>query len=240
MLNETASFEQAQADLNDLVDYACLRFHAEKVIIVGHSYGTMLGSRYAIDYPDKVAAYIGVGQVVSIESDIYSYEDALHKATALGDDTEEMEVAYQAYLKEKSLTNMLNLRKHTAKYHVAEKASNTIWAGISSPYMGVDDVRWFLKQMQLESFISLNKKLFDYIMETDVRDYGLEYQMPVGFITGADDWTTPGKYAKEYCESIQAPQKQITFMEGCGHAPQYDAPSEFCITLKEMLSEYVK
>lgn len=124
--NETASFEQAQADLNELVDYACNRFHTEKVMIVGHSYGTMLGSQYVLNHPEKVSTYIGVGQVVTIESDIYSYEDALEKALAIGDDTSEMKTAYQKYMDEKSLINMMNLRNYTGKYHVAEKSANTI------------------------------------------------------------------------------------------------------------------
>jgi len=236
--NETASFEQAQADLNDLVDYACERFRIEKVIIVGHSYGTMLGSQYAINHPDRVSAYIGVGQVVTIESDIYSYENALKKAKALGDDTREMEAAYLKYMEDKSLINMMNLRNHTSKYHVAEKSANTVWDGIVSPYMGVDDVRWFFKQAgDFEEYVSLNTQLFDYIMETDVRGYGLEYSMPVGFITGSDDWTTPGKYAQEYYQIIRAPKKQFALVEGCGHSPQYDSSEEFCNLLKGMLEE---
>lgn len=239
--NETASFEQAQADLNALVDYACTRFHVEKVIVVGHSYGTMLGSQYVLNYPKKVSAYIGVGQVVTMESDIYSYEDALKKATALGDNTQEMEAAYQKYIEDRSLINMMNLRNYTSNYHVAEKSANTIWEGITSPYMGVDDVRWFLLQAgNLEEYISLNGQLFDYIKEADVRDYGLEYQVPVGFITGSDDWTTPSKYAEDYYNIINAPKKHFFLAEGCGHAPQYDSPEEFCSILKSMLEEYVK
>ena len=239
--NETASFEQAQADLNALVDYACTRFNVEKVIIVGHSYGTMLGSQYVLNYPEKVSAYIGVGQMVTIESDIYSYEDALQRAIAIGDDTQAMEAAYQKYIEDSSLINMMNLRNYTSNYHVAEKTANTIWEGITSPYMGIEDVRWFLLQAgNLEKYISINGQLFDYIMETDVRDYGLEYQVPVGFITGSDDWTTPSKYAEDYYNIISAPQKQISLVEGCGHAPQYDSPKEFCSILKSMLAEITK
>lgn len=239
--NETVSFTQAQNDLDALVDYACARFDVEKVIIIGHSYGTMLGSQYVLNYPQKVSAYIGVGQVVSVESDIYSYEDALEKAVLAGDDTQEMEAAYQKYIEDSSLINMMNLRNYTSKYHVTEKSANTIWEGITSPYMGIDDVRWFLFQNgKLEEYISLNEQLFDYIMEADVRDYGLEYQVPVGFITGSDDWTTPSKYAQDYYNLIEAPQKQFFLVEGCGHAPQYDSPEEFCDILKSMLAEYRK
>ena len=100
----------------------------------------------------------------------------------------------------------------------------------------MDDVRWFLKQLgNFEDYAALNKPLFDYIMETDVRDYGLEYQVPVGFITGSDDWTTPGKYVEDYYNIILAPKKQFALMEGCGHLPQYDSPEEFCQILKGML-----
>lgn len=236
--NQTASFEQAQADLNELVDYARDRFNTEKVIIVGHSYGTMLGSRYALNYPDKVLAYIGVGQVVTIESDIYSYEDALEKAIANGDDTSAMETAYKDYVDNKTLVSMMDLRNQTSSYHVAEKSANTIWAGIASPYMGIDDLRWFLKQAgNLDKYVELNRQLFDYIMDVDVRDYGLEYQVPVGFISGSEDWTTPVKYSEDYYNLITAPEKQFGIVDGCGHSPHYDAPEEFCNVLKSMLNK---
>lgn len=238
--NKTATFEQAQADLDELIDYVCDRFGTDRVILIGHSYGTMLGSRYTLDHPEKVSAYIGVGQVVSFESELYSYRDALEKARSLGDDTSELEAAYEAYVKDINLTSMMNLRSKASKYHIAEKAANTIWTGIASPYMGIDDIRWFLKQTgSLEDYFALNKQLFDYVMAADVRDYGTEYQVPVGFISGACDWTTPVKYSQDYCDRIVAPQKQIHLLDGCGHAPQYDSPEEFCEIVKAMLKDYL-
>ncbi len=238
--NDTASFEQAQTDLNDLVDYACNRFNTEKVIIIGHSYGSMLGSQYVLNHPEKISAYIGVGQAITMESDLYIYKNALEKAILLGDDTQEMEDAYQKYIEDKSLINAMNLRNYTVKYHVPQKTSNPIWFGITSPYMGFDDVRWFLKQSgDFEKYVALNKQLFDYIMEIDIREYGLEYQVPVGFITGSDDWTTPSIYAEDYYNTISAPEKQLSLVDGCGHSPQYDSPEEFCSILKNMLDELI-
>lgn len=239
--NETVSFEQAQSDLDALVDYACERFGTEKVIIVGHSYGTMLGSRYVLNHPEKVSAYIGVGQLVTMKSEFYSYEDALAKATAAGDDTSAMEAAYEKLVEDQSLTNMMDLRKLVNKYHVAEKEANTILQALVSPYMGVDDVRWFLLQAgDFNEYIKLNQGLMDYMMVTDVRDYGLAYRVPVGFISGSDDWTTPVKYSEDYCNSISAPQKKFALLEGCGHSPQYGEPEEFSDILHSMLNEFGK
>lgn len=134
--------------------------HNCMLIIVGHSYGTMLGSKYTLTHPDKVAAYIGVGQFVDIESDIYSYEDALDKAKAKGDDTTTLEEAYRKYSQDMTLTNMMNLRAVVSKYHHAEKEANTIWLGIASPYMGINDLRWFFKQMgDFGEYVELNQQL---------------------------------------------------------------------------------
>ena len=134
--NETATFAQAQADLDALVDAVCERFHQEKVILVGHSYGTMVGSKYAIDHPDKVAAYIGVGQMGAGGSDIYAYEDALSLAAERGDDTEAMVAAFEKYQEEQNLENMLALRSYVSPYHTPDKESNYIWTALTSPFLG--------------------------------------------------------------------------------------------------------
>lgn len=238
--NETATFSQAVQDLDGLVDYLCERFHKDSVILVGHSYGSMLGSRYALAHPEKVCAYIGVGQMVTMESDLYSYGDALQIAKDRQEDTTEMERAYEAFLQERSLQNMLALRKYTGPYHKAEKSGNTIWTGIASPYMNLQDLRWFLKPiLNTDAFITLNRALMNCIMDTDVRDFGQTFRMPVGFISGSCDWTTPVKYARDYADWIQSPQTQFYVMDGCGHAPQYDDPVEFTTALKDMLEQYL-
>ena len=52
--NDTLSFDAQLADLDALVDYLRDRFDKDKVIIMGHSYGTMLGSRYVLAHPEKI------------------------------------------------------------------------------------------------------------------------------------------------------------------------------------------
>ena len=240
--NQTASFEQAQVDLDELVNYVLARFNKEKVILVGHSYGSALGSRYTLSHPDKVAAYIGIGQAVAIsESEIYSYQDALEKAKAQGDDTTEMEAAYRAFSENMTLSTLMRLREHTLPYHPVENEANRIWHGVISPYMWLNDVRWFFKQVGgLEKYTALNQQLFDFTVTSDVREFGLEYQVPVGFISGAEDWITPVKYTEDYYHMISAPKKDFVLIEGLGHAPNYDSPKEFCHELDIMLDELLK
>lgn len=239
--NKTATFEQAQVDLDELVDYVLERFDKEKLILVGHSYGSALGSRYTLSHPDKVEAYVGIGQAVAIsESEIYSYEDALKKAQAQGHDTNEMEAAYGGFLEDMTLATLMDLREQTLPYHSVGKEANMIWHGIISPYMWVDDVRWFFKQVtSLEKYMALNRQLFDFTVDAYVRDFGLEYEVPVGFISGSEDWITPVKYTEDYYNSISAPKKYFVLLDGLGHAPNFDSPEDFCHELDTMLDSFL-
>lgn len=234
--NDTVTFEQAQADLNALVDYVCDRFQQENVILVGHSYGTMVGSKYAIEHPDKVAAYVGVGQMGAGGSDIYAYEDALSIAREKGDDTAAMIAAFEKYQADATLENMLALRNYVSPYHVPEKENNYIMTALTSPYLGVYDVFWFGKQLgNLSDFVALNSQLFDYISTEDVYAYGTEYQIPVGFISGSCDWITPVKYTEDYFHTITAPKKEMQLIDGWGHTVPQESPKEFADTLMQVL-----
>lgn len=51
------------ADLDELVDAVRKRLGKDKVAIYGHSWGSALGVLYAARFPEKVAAYVGTGQI---------------------------------------------------------------------------------------------------------------------------------------------------------------------------------
>ena len=55
--------EQVLSDLDELVDAVCARLGKTKVAIFGHSWGSALGVLYAARFPEKVAAYVGSGQI---------------------------------------------------------------------------------------------------------------------------------------------------------------------------------
>ena len=77
--------EQFIADLDELVDAVCERLGKSKVAIFGHSWGSVLGVLYAARFPEKVAAYVGSGQIgdwAAAESG--SYEWALAEAQRRG------------------------------------------------------------------------------------------------------------------------------------------------------------
>jgi len=237
--NETATFAQAQKDLGALVTYACERFNQDKVIIMGHSYGTILGSEYVLSHPEKVSAYIGIGQFASIEKgDKTAYEDALVIAAEKGDNTAEMTAAYEAYEKDRSVEKLTGFRKFIAPYYKAPRGKNTIMAGLTSPDANLIDFKWQIKPMFfMKEYIDINKQLLDCTFKANLFEGNLSYKMPVAFISGSCDFATPVKCTQEYMDVITAPKKEMYVLEGCSHGPQFDAPEEFAETIKKSLSE---
>ena len=75
------TIEQFIADLDELVEAVCKRVGQNKVTIFGHSWGSALGVLYAARFPEKVAAYIGSGQIGDWQaSEALSYAFALAEA----------------------------------------------------------------------------------------------------------------------------------------------------------------
>ncbi|MCR5726733.1 MAG: alpha/beta hydrolase [Lachnospiraceae bacterium] len=243
--NSTVSFDQAEEDLDALVDYACNTYGQNKVIIMGHSYGSLLGSQYALDHPEKISHYIGIGQEVKekgLYAYTYTYEDALAKAKEAGDDTSEMEKAYKNLMNNPTVTNMSALDSFTSKYHpVTETADASTVPTIFSPYIGIDDVRWYitlLSAMNDDSrYEELEAPLINHLMDFDAYKRSTDFQVPVFFISGSDDWSCPVEPIDEYLGVITAPKKDMYLVDGCGHSPQAQLPKEFCQVIKSFLGQ---
>jgi pimeloyl-ACP methyl ester carboxylesterase len=63
------------------------------------------------------------------------------------------------------------------------------------------------------------------------KELGLEFAIPVYFLQGAEDFTTPTALAKEYLEAIKAPRKAFVPIEGGGHFAVFMKSDQF---LKEL------
>ncbi len=59
------SIEQLVSDAHELILWLCQRFRKFQVVLVGHSWGSALGTIVAARYPQLVAAYVGIGQITN-------------------------------------------------------------------------------------------------------------------------------------------------------------------------------
>lgn len=237
-------------DLDELVDYITDYFKQDQIIIMGGSWGTILGSIYIDEYPEKVSSYIGVGQVVNtLEGDALAVNKANKFAEEDGNQ-EYLEKVPAFYSKFSTAENyedfgtvdLMHMRQLTSQYLPSDEfvsTLQTIWLGISSPDISITDMKWFTKvNFRFDEVEKLNKSLLEYILlEFNIYDYDIEYEVPVYFISGAADWVTPYPLVEEYYETIKAPDKEMIIIEDTGHAPFFDDPEAFTSAVKSLLNK---
>jgi len=134
---------------------------------------------------------------------------------------------------------MMNLRHLTAQYHPATVSDKSTMMAIQSPYFGVDDFRWFLKQLgSIEQYWDMNEQLFEYTFAFDADDQSLEYEMPVYFVSGSCDWVCPVDSVREYANDILAENVRFEIIEGCGHNLQFSSPKELSQKIKKLIEYF--
>lgn len=243
---EMATADLLEEDLDGLVEYAREKFGQDKVILMGHSWGTVLGTRYITEHPDKISAYVGISQITSLYQDkIQVSRQALEIAEATdSEDAARLKecIRKMEQVKEYSEFNLQDLMESvtlSAKYLKAEgeiSGLHQIWIGISSPMMNLTDVKWFLKQSDTASFFAMEKEVMDYaFFGFNIRDYGCEYQVPVYYIAGDSDYSVAQSRVEEFYQTVSAPDKEFVYMKNVGHSMFVDDPDGFCSTVKSLL-----
>lgn len=241
---ETVTFEQALNDVDEIVKYLCKRFDKEKIIIMGHSYGTLLGVSYVHRYPKRVDGYIGIGQQVSLKATATeNYNEIIAdigenpKTTKKAD---KLTTAYNNFIKKASMENLMELSKITIPYFSANitdiNEANEYKLIFSSPDLAFTDFRWLIASLSMKRYNS-NKTLMDYTLNSDIYNVGKDFLVPMFFISGEYDKICSVNLAKKYCKEINAPLKEIAIIKRCGHSPQVDAPTEFADKVKYLLKK---
>lgn len=84
-VDKTLTIDRMQADAEELIDWLRHTYGKDKIFVMGHSWGSVLGLRIAQHRPEALFAYIGVGQVINLQrNEAVSYELTLARAEAVG------------------------------------------------------------------------------------------------------------------------------------------------------------
>jgi len=219
------TLEQFIADLNDLVDVVRKRFGQDKVVIYGHSWGSALGVCYAARFPEKVAAYVGSGQIGSWPaSERSSYAFVLAEAT----------------------------RRH---HHKALKELRTVGPPPYGAHAKMVQGKWlgrflgFVRGMPLWRFLRIvlggpEASLLDVpriirgmrfsqdTMWADVSALDLTtavpaLQVPVFFFLGRHDHVIAAETSAAHFGMLVAPSKRLVWFENSAHEPPFEEPPKF-------------
>ena len=224
--NANSNIDLLVDDLNKIVEYAKERFGKEKVIIAGHSWGTVIGSIYIQKHPENAICYIGISQITEDEQKLTNLINKMSKVKEYND---------------MSLDDLGQLVSITSKYIACEgemSGLSQMITGITSPDMNFDDMKWFMSQMNTEKFFAQNKEIMEYaFFGFDIDTLSKTYNVPVYYLAGKGDYAVCQKDAEAYYESIEAPDKAFYWIENAGHSMFMDNPKVYCDTIKDIMSK---
>ncbi|HAQ41052.1 MAG TPA: alpha/beta hydrolase, partial [Clostridiales bacterium] len=214
------------SDLDELVNYVCTEYSKENIVIMGHSWGSFLGKVYVSKHPEKVSAYVGVGQFTDIwKSEQCAVEEAVRLANAASktNDVKKIEEQYQLVIssQETNMWEFMKLRQLTTKY-LSNGENTSFSVSLFSPYLTFNDFKWFLSLIiNFDKFIEIQDKLYNTLFSKNTfseNDY-TKYEVPIIIIAGDCDWITPYSMAQDYFNSISAPKKEFILIKNAGHIP---------------------
>jgi pimeloyl-ACP methyl ester carboxylesterase len=223
-------------DAHEVTQYIKQKLNKDKIVIMGHSWGSVLGTMLVQAYPEDYIAYIGVGQAVNMRDTIrVGYEKTLEAARAAG---KQRDVAALEALapcpppggyNETYQKKVLEFQKYLEKYDMGMGGNGLIIPLLTTPYYSLSDLRFVLLTDK-----SIQGDLMRYLVEDfDVTDFGLSYNVPVYYIMGENDYQTPCPLAEELYAKISAPDKAFFSITDAGHMSMTDNKDEFTRVLLE-------
>lgn len=86
-IGDTIHIDRYVDDAIEIAEYVRKRYGKDKLILMGHSWGTIIGMKAALKRPDLFHAYVGIGQVInSRDNERLSFEYGLEQARKHGNE----------------------------------------------------------------------------------------------------------------------------------------------------------
>ena len=236
----TLTVDQLVEDAHELVCWLCGQFEREHVFVLGGSWGAQLGTLLVYRYPQRIAAYVGTGQVVDgIENERISWEFTVEEARR-ANDTKALAKLHEVGPPVRGqyvggLSGLMAQRKYLTAFGGGAAKREGIFKGIVKPVLlsgeySLADIWGYLRGYRLV-LSHMWPHLVGYNFRVDVR----ELKVPVYIFQGRNDRNTPSVLVEEYFDILAAPHKELIWFEHSAHQPMTDEPERFRKLLCEKL-----
>lgn len=231
-------------DAITVAEHVRRRLGKPKMIVLGNSWGSVIGLHLAKARPDLVSAYVGTSQPVGGDDGRVGYDLALAAARARNDAKAVAALEqvgpppyarFDQFLVRQQYTNPPGLPASPAeeaagaamfKWFIAPPPANARYVAPIPMPAGFNPET---------NFISTVQEMFEIYQDFDARKVGLSFAVPVFIFQGEMDINTPVSLARDYLNDIEAPAKAFATIPGAGHNTLAFAPEVLAL-----LNEHVR
>ncbi len=234
------TLENILKDTEAVTEYLKTRFEKDKIYIMGFSGGTNISLLAAREHPENYHALINMAQVVTDrpERDALMYDFMKGIFTDRGDSASLKTLEASVERTEDGEIVCKDWYHYVALLHKAGGGTikdKSEFEGIVMPILfcqcyTVKEKLQYVPAMKMYRNTPFNKELEDF----DYRESVTSLEIPVYFISGESDYNCPWELVEEYCDIIDAPDKEFFLIPDAAHSPLWENPSMTCDVLKQI------
>jgi pimeloyl-ACP methyl ester carboxylesterase len=234
---ESLTVAQLVDDTLAVTNYLRERFGQEKIYLMGHSGGSLIGILAAARAPKLYHSYIGVAQMAyQRKSETVAHAYMLEQYKALGNTNmvRRLEAA----------TPTLTEPLPAAYVALRDEAMHTIGVGTTrdmrSVITGIFVPSWLSPAYTLGEKVNLWRGKFSSLailrepmFAMDLTQLAPALDLPVYFMHGRYDYTVTYAETKAYFDQLDAPRKGFYTFEQSAHSPMFEEPERMRMILQE-------
>ncbi|MET9536959.1 alpha/beta hydrolase [Streptomyces sp. NPDC006553] len=220
------TFERIYADAVEVTDHIRTRLGADKLVLLGHSYGSTFGLRLAREFPERYCAYVGTDQNIHDSGRDNSVHQALLARLRAAKKRKEL-AAVEALDVDKHRWSARERAMHAKLLATSDPLTldtmkkvvmGSLWL---SPLHSLRELGHFVKGMSFSEQVTAGTSTFD-----DWAD-GTAFEIPFFFFQGEKDVLTSPDLARRFFDDVQAPVKEFALIEDCSHFAAFRRPQRF-------------
>ncbi len=230
-ISETGTIEDYVSDIDGIIAYLHTVYDFDKLVLVGFSWGSAIGSEYAKCHPENILCYISVGQLVNYrEGLLFTCNKLLNLVPKGSKDEAKVKKIIDEFPESpvwnKEFTGFLKyFMPICTKYITAHAKPIPFGKILKSPFMNFRE-----KKATLLPDTSVLTKSYATMLSYDFRN-NMEYNVPVLFISGDEETVCSFELIEECFDKISAPKKKFAVIPQATHSCFYDQPQAFWDTL---------
>ena len=226
------TLDRAVADAVELAEYLCQRYGQEQVVVMGESWGSLLGVLAVQRAPQLFRAFVGSGQMVNVlETDLAIYHDLLAVAERTGNTALAARLwefgpppyadplAYAFVMGHYPL--LAGSYSPPASYQQRGERSGIGPMGVlGQEYGGLEKVN------VLRGLLDMFSVLYPQLQGVDLRRDAPSLEVPVIVLEGSHELAARTRPARAWFEALDAPRKRLYVLPDSGHSVAFEQADE--------------
>ncbi|OFA05162.1 alpha/beta fold hydrolase [Duganella sp. HH101] len=238
-ISDSIHIDRYVKDAIEVAEFVRQRYGKSKVILMAHSWGTVIGMKAALERPDLFYAYVGMGQVINTpDNERLSFQYGLDQARAHNN--------AEAIAELNSIAPYPGNTPITRERIIIARKWPQFYGGLSAyrdggakyyfdaPLLSPEYDCKAARAVDQGSLFTLDRILPEFLL-VDYKQVR-KFPIPVVMFMGRHDYTTPSAPSAAWLEQVDAPYKKGIWFERSAHMIPWEEPGK---TLNSLL-EYVR